>query len=239
MHNVPLEPRSVIGILGSGQLGKMLAQAASRLGFRTHIYSDESGPAFDVAGSHAVGKYDSLKRLDEFARCVDVVTYEFENVPVVAAEHLAERVPVRPGTKALAIAQDRIAEKTFIRDIGIDVAPFAAIGDAGALGSAVQAFGAWAGPAILKTARFGYDGKGQVNVAAAGDLEAAFRELGGVACVLEKRLRFEAEISVLVVRGLDGAIATYDIPRNEHAEGILRRSTVPSGLPLEIEVRAR
>ena len=239
LDNRPLPPRAVIGILGAGQLGKMLAQAASQLGFRTHVYGDDSGPAFDVAGSHSVGSYDSFKRLDEFARCVDVVTYEFENVPVAAAEHLALSVPVRPGAKALAIAQDRIVEKSFIRDVGIDVAPFAAVRDAGDVAAGQRILASWNGPAILKTARFGYDGKGQAPVAGPDDLAAAFAALGGVGCVLEKRLAFEAEISVLVVRGLDGTVACYDIPRNEHAEGILRRSTVPSGLSPAIEARAR
>lgn len=235
----PLPPHSVIGILGSGQLGKMLAQAASRLGFRTHIYSDDSGPAFDVATSHSVGSFTSNPRLDEFARCVDVVTYEFENVPVEAAEHLARSVPVRPGSRALAVSQDRIIEKTFIRDLGIAVAPFAPLGEAGDLDSARSTMSAWAAPAILKTARLGYDGKGQLGISTIEDLASAFAQLGGVPSVLEQRLEFECEVSVLVVRALDGKTVAYDIPRNEHAGGILRRSTVPSGLPPLMLARAR
>ena len=235
----PLPPRSVIGILGSGQLGKMLAQAASRLGFRTHVYGDDAGPAFDVATTHSVGGYTSFPRLDEFARTIDVVTYEFENVPVAAAEHLARTVPVRPGPRALAVSQDRIVEKTFIRDLEIAVAPFAAIPNAKALEEAAHLHATWSGSAILKTARLGYDGKGQVAVASPGELPAAFATLGNVACVLEQRLAFACEVSVLVVRALDGATATYDIPRNEHAGGILRRSTVPSGLPGPVLARAR
>ncbi|MFV0298817.1 MAG: 5-(carboxyamino)imidazole ribonucleotide synthase [Hyphomicrobiaceae bacterium] len=235
----PLPPRSVIGILGSGQLGKMLAQAASRLGFRTHVYGDDSGPAFDVAGSHSVGHYESLHRLDEFASTVDVVTYEFENVPVAAAEHLSTRVPVRPNARALSIAQDRIAEKTFIRDTGIAVAPFASLAKAGDLDAAREAMAAWTRPGIMKTARFGYDGKGQVNVATPDEVRNAYLELGEVPVVLEQRLTFQCEISVLVVRALDGTVATYDIPRNEHRDGILRRSTVPSGLPRDVEDKAR
>ena len=235
----PLPPHSVIGILGSGQLGKMLAQAASRLGFRTHVYSDDAGPAFDVSTTHSVGSFTSLARLDEFARCVDVVTYEFENVPVAAAEHLALSVSVRPGGRALAVSQDRIIEKTFIRDLGIPVAQFAPVADAHALGLASSAMAAWSAPAILKTARLGYDGKGQINIAAADELASAFAALGSVPCVLEQRLRFECEVSVLVVRALDGKTATYDVPRNEHVGGILRRSTVPSGLPVQTLIRAR
>ena len=235
----PLPPRSVIGILGSGQLGKMLAQAASRLGFRTHVYGDDAGPAFDVATAHSVGGYTSFARLDEFARGVDVVTYEFENVPVAAAEHLALTVPVRPGARALAVSQDRIAEKTFIRDLGIAVAPFAPITDVSSLEAAREMLAGWGGAAILKTARLGYDGKGQAGVATAEQLSGAYGGLGNVPCVLERRLGFACEVSVLVVRGTDGATAIYDIPRNEHAGGILRRSTVPAGLPATMLGRAR
>ncbi len=234
-----LPPRSVIGILGSGQLGKMLAQAASRLGFRTHVYGDDAGPAFDVAGAHSIGSYTNFARLDEFAAAVDVVTYEFENVPVTAAEHLATLVRVRPGAKALAIAQERIVEKNFIRALGIPVAPFAAIETPDGLPDAHRIAQGWETPAILKTARLGYDGKGQAPIANATDLAAAYRALGNMPCVLEQLVTFHAEISVLVVRGNDGALATYDVPRNEHGGGILRRSTVPSGLPADIESKAK
>ncbi len=235
----PLPPRSVIGILGSGQLGRMLAQAASRLGFRTHIYGDDAGPAFDVAGAHSIGGYTNFARLDEFARVVDVVTYEFENVPVMAAEHLATIVPVRPGPKALAVAQDRVTEKTFIDDLGIPVAPFAAIASASDVVTAAALMETWPAGAILKTARLGYDGKGQATIAGASNLGAAFDQLNRVPCVLEQRIAFAYEISVLVVRGNDGALAYYDTPRNEHAGGILRRSTVPAGLPRAIEAKAQ
>ncbi|MEZ5817475.1 MAG: 5-(carboxyamino)imidazole ribonucleotide synthase [Hyphomicrobiaceae bacterium] len=235
----PLAPRSVIGILGSGQLGKMLAQAASRLGFRTHVYGDDAGPAFDVATTHSVGSFTSFSRLDEFARSVDVVTYEFENVPVAAAEHLAHAVPVRPGPRALAVSQDRIAEKTFIRDLGIAVAPFAAVGSPADVASATSAQAGWGSSAILKTARLGYDGKGQAPIAVPDDLPAAFASLGNVPCVLEQRLDFQCEVSVIVVRAVGGETVTYDMPLNEHAGGILRRSTVPSGLPSVIETSAR
>jgi 5-(carboxyamino)imidazole ribonucleotide synthase len=235
----PLPPHSVIGILGAGQLGKMLAMAASRLGFRVHVYGDDAGPAFDVASHCTVGPYTGLKRLDEFARDVDVVTYEFENVPVEAAEHLAKRVPVRPGAQALAVAQDRIAEKTFIKGLGIGVAPFAAVEKPGDIVDAAKMLAGWDGGGILKTARLGYDGKGQAVVRSEAELADAFTRLGNVACVLERRLAFEAEVSVLVVRAMDGTVAAYDIPRNEHKGGILRRSTVPSGLPSEVEGRAR
>lgn len=236
---IALPPRSVIGILGSGQLGRMLAQAASRLGFRTHIYADDYGSAFDVAGAHSVGGYDNLVRLDEFARAVDVVTYEFENVPVDAAEHLIKRVPVHPGPKALAVAQDRIVEKAFISDLGISVAPFAAIRTRDDLGAAHAALAAWGTPGILKTARLGYDGKGQATVRTPGDVDAAWQQFDQVPCVLEQRIAFAFEISVLVVRGQDGEVVFYDAPRNTHADGILRRSIVPSGMPAAFEEQAR
>lgn len=235
----PLPPRSVIGILGSGQLGKMLAQAASRLGFRTHVYGDDAGPAFDIATHHSVGSFTSFSRLDEFAESVDVVTYEFENVPVAAAEHLALSVPVRPGPRALAVSQDRITEKTFIRDLGIAVAPFATITDPAEIAAAASAQSGWGTHAILKTARLGYDGKGQVPVGTGADLTSAYDALGRVPCVLEQRLNFRYEVSVLVVRAVGGETVTYDIPVNEHAGGILRRSTIPAGLPAAIETRAR
>ena len=234
-----LPPRSVVGILGSGQLGKMLAQAASRLGLRTHVYADDSGPALDVAGSHSIGGYTNFARLDEFADAVDVVTYEFENVPVAAAEHLARSVPVRPGAKALAIAQDRIAEKTFVRSLGIPVAPFIPLTGSEDLAAAGSAFAAWSADGILKTSRLGYDGKGQVALAPGAPLEAAFAALGSVPSVVERRIAFVCEISVLVVRGLDGTVACYDCPRNEHGGGILRRSTVPAGVPAGIERQAQ
>ncbi len=234
-----LPPRSVIGILGSGQLGRMLAQAASRLGFRTHIYADDSGPAFDVAYAHSVGGYDNLVRLDEFARAVDVVTYEFENVPVDAAKHLIERVPVHPGPMALAVAQDRIVEKTFISDLGISVAPFAAIRARDDLGAAHAALASWRTPGILKTARLGYDGKGQATVRTPDEVDAAWQRFGEVPCVLEQRVDFAFEISVLAVRGQDGETVFYDVPRNTHADGILRRSAVPSGMPAAFEEQAR
>jgi 5-(carboxyamino)imidazole ribonucleotide synthase len=204
-----------------------------------HVYSDDSGPAFDVAETNAVGAYTNFARLDEFARSCDVITYEFENVPVDAAEHLACRIPVRPGPEALRVAQDRIVEKTFIAGLGIPVAPFVAIAsDADAVASAERAMAAWPAPGILKTARLGYDGKGQTAIAGPSEIAAAFADLGRMPCVLEQRIPFVAEVSVLVVRALDGTTVCYDVPRNEHAGGILRRSTVPSGLPSAVENRA-
>ncbi len=217
----------------------MLAQAASRLGFRTHVYADDAGPAFDVAGANSVGPYYNFSRLDDFARTVDVVTYEFENVPVDAAEHLAKYVAVLPGPKALAVAQDRNVEKAFISGLGIPVAPFVTIKDTSDLAAASAGLAAWNGPAILKTARLGYDGKGQITVSSQAELAKAAETFGQVPCVLEQRIGFEFEVSVLVVRGRNGDMAFYDAPRNSHEGGILRRSVVPSGLPVAVEAQAR
>ena len=232
----PLPPGSTIGILGSGQLGRMLALAAARLGLKTHIYCEESGPAFDVATRTTRGAFDDNAALDAFAGTVDAVTYEFENVPIAAAERLSTHVPVRPGAKALAVSQDRLTEKQFISGLGIPVAPFHDVASVEDIGAGLAAF---AGPAILKTRRFGYDGKGQASVGSAGDAASAWREIGMRPAVIEKRIAFALEISTLVVRGADGALAFYDCPANTHEGGILRRSVVPAGLPAADLARAR
>ena len=235
MSNQPLQPGATIGILGSGQLGRMLAMAAARLGLKCHVYANESGPAFDVAATHTIAPYDDRAALARFADAVDAVTYEFENVPVATAEFLAERVPVRPGHRALEVAQDRLAEKAFIAGLGIAVAPFAQVDDAAGLATALARMDA---ACILKTRRLGYDGKGQAGVAPGCDTKVAFAAIGGVPAVLERRLAFAREISVLLVRGADGAVAAYDIPHNTHANGILARSVVPAGIDAATEAQA-
>jgi 5-(carboxyamino)imidazole ribonucleotide synthase len=223
-----LPPGSTIGILGGGQLGRMLAVAAAKLGFRTHIYNDEADcPAFDVAFARTFGAFTDLARLAPFARSVDIVTYEFENVPVQAAQHLAALVPVRPGPKALEVSQDRLVEKRFLAELGVPVAPFLEINGASDLAEALGRFDA---PGILKTRRLGYDGKGQVVVAPGDDVATALAAIGHAPAILEQRLSFAYEVSVLVVRGVDGTTAFYDIPANTHEGGILRRSVVPSPL---------
>ncbi len=232
----PLPPGSTIGILGGGQLGRMQAMAAARLGLRTHVYSDHSGPAFDVATQHTLARFEDLLAITEFARSVDVVTYEFENVPLAAAAAAAAERPVRPGPRALEVAQDRLTEKTFIRGAGLPVAPFAAIGSRADLDGALAQLGT---PAILKTRRLGYDGKGQARITAPADADDAWAAIGAAPAVLEGFVRFSAEVSVLTLRGVDGALAFYDIPLNTHAEGILARSVVPSGLPATHQQRAR
>ena len=229
----PLPPGSTIGILGSGQLARMLVTAASRLGMRCHVFADTPGPASDVAAQTTIGRYDDPAALEAFARAVDVVTFEFENVPEATAKALAQHVPVRPNAKAFAVAQDRIAEKTFLAKLGIPVAPFAPVASAEQATAALAKLNALA---ILKTSRLGYDGKGQATLAPGDDAAAAWTSLGAVPAVLEQRLMFRQEISVLAVRARGGATDCYDIPQNTHSAGILRRSIVPA--PLDADVAA-
>lgn len=231
-----LLPGSTIGILGSGQLGRMLAVAASRLGFRCHVYGDSAGPAFDVAVKSTIGSYDDAAAIRAFADAVSVVTYEFENVPLTAASAAALSAPVRPGAKALEMAQDRLVEKTFIAELGIPVAPFAAVSGPDDFKAALAVTG---GKAILKTRRLGYDGKGQARLARGADLAAAFAGLDGNPAILEGFVPFDFEISVIVVRGAAGELAFYDIPLNTHRDGILDTSKVPSPLEPRHAARAR
>ena len=222
-----IPPGSTIGILGGGQLGRMLAVAAAQLGYRSHIYAPEaSGPATEVAAAWTQAGYDDLAALDAFAASVAVVTYEFENVPVAAVTRLAARVPVRPGVRSLEISQDRLAEKTFVTDLGGTPAPFRAVDSRIDLDRALAAIGP---AAILKTRRMGYDGKGQARLASAVDADAAWARLGGAACVLEGFVAFDAEFSVILARSLDGAAVVYQLPENRHEGGILARSEVPAG----------
>ena len=232
-----LKPGATIGILGGGQLGRMLAMAAARLGLKALIFCDEShAPAFDVAAAHVVADYTDIKAIEAFARSVDVLTYEFENVPVAAAL-AAERIcPVRPRPKALQVSQDRLAEKEFIAGLAIPVAAFVAIDSAEQLAGLLG--GPRKRPGILKTRRLGYDGRGQVRLAPGADCRAAFADIAGAPAVLEDVIAFEREVSVIAVRGLTGKPRFYDLPENTHAGGILHRSVVPSGLPPAIIARA-
>ncbi len=223
-----LPPGSTIGILGGGQLGRMLALAAARLGFKCHIYNDVDGPACQIAAATTLGAFDDLAKLKAFAASVDVVTYEFENVPLAAAAAAEAIRPVRPGPKPLQYSQDRLEEKRFVSRLGIPVAPFAAVESAADFDAAIRAVGT---PAILKTRRLGYDGKGQVRIGAAADIAAAFDEIGRAPATFEAVVDFAFEVSVLVVRSLDAEVRFYDIPVNKHRDGILRVSSVPSGLP--------
>lgn len=211
-----------IGILGGGQLGRMLSVAASRLGYKTHIYEPDAAPAADVAASITRAAYDDEAALKAFAASVDVVTYEFENIPTASLDWIAEICPIRPGRKVLAITQDRVDEKRFLNDLGLATAPWQAVDDNTSLQEAVAALGL---PAILKTRRMGYDGKGQQVIRT----EAGLPDIAS-ASILEGFVDFTAEISVIVARGVDGSIAAYDPGLNVHREGILHRTTVPSGL---------
>jgi 5-(carboxyamino)imidazole ribonucleotide synthase len=222
----PLPLGATIGILGGGQLGRMLALAAARLGFKTHIYSpDPQSPAFEVTPHLTIAAYDDEAALAAFAAAVDVATYEFENVPAATAEFLAARKPLRPDAGALAISQDRLAEKSFIAALGIPVTPHRPIRAVSDLAPALADLGA---PAILKTTRLGYDGKGQRRIASLADAEAAFAALAPLPLVLEAFVPFTAEISVVLARGLDGSTAAFDPAQNVHREGILRTSSVPA-----------
>lgn len=231
-----IAPGATIGILGGGQLGRMLSVAAAALGYRCHVYApDDDAPAAHVAALHTRAAYDDIAALDRFAATIAVATFEFENVPVAAVERLAERVPVRPGARALAVAQDRVAEKRFAEAAGGRAAPWAIVDSAVGLAAALTAIGT---PAILKTRRMGYDGKGQVRIAHADEAAAAWAALGGVPAILEGVVAFDAEFSILAARGVDGAAALWDAPVNEHRGGILYRSSVPAGAAVTPHVAA-
>jgi 5-(carboxyamino)imidazole ribonucleotide synthase len=206
----------------------MLAMAAARLGLKTHVYCQQSGPACDVATRTSRSAFDDFGALASFAASVDVVTYEFENVSVETARHLDRLVPVRPRALALEVAQDRRSEKEFIAGLSIPVAPFRPVDTLADLTAALADF---AGPCILKTRRLGYDGKGQVSIAPGDDLADAWRRVGAHHALVEKRIPFTRELSALVVRGVAGELQFYDCPANEHAQGILRRSVVPADIP--------
>jgi 5-(carboxyamino)imidazole ribonucleotide synthase len=224
----PVPPGGTIGIIGGGQLGRMLALAASRLGLKTCIYNDTSdAPAFQVTQHSVAAPYDDLAQLGAFADACDAVTFEFENLPAHAIAHLAEHVPVRPGAHALAMTQDRLTEKAFVEKLGLKTAPFFKVSSPE---QARTAFGKLNGKGILKTRRFGYDGKGQEKVASADEAAKAFESFKGATAILEGFVDFSYEASVVAARSQDGQFAAFDPPENEHENHILRRSTVPSRL---------
>lgn len=221
-----LAPGGVVGILGGGQLGRMLAIAAAQLGYRTHIYAPEaSGPATEVSAGWTQAAYDDAGALADFAAQVGVVTYEFENVPPAALDRLEPLVPIRPGRRSLEISRFRPAEKGLVRDLGGRTAPFRAVESLDQLRAAFAEIGA---PSILKTSSLGYDGKGQVRLRPGDDLDAAWDAIGRAPAVLEGFVTFEAEFSVLLCRGADGDSVVWDVPENAHADGILDTSTVPA-----------
>jgi 5-(carboxyamino)imidazole ribonucleotide synthase len=226
-----LAPGATIGILGGGQLGRMLALAAARLGLKCHVFGpDPDSPAFDVVRRITCADYADTQALDRFAADVDVVTYEFENVPAETATFLAARVPVLPDQKVLATTQDRLAEKDFVRGLGIGTAPYEAVASPAELAPALDRIGR---PAVLKTRRFGYDGKGQVTIRNGNDPAAAWHDVGGQPSILEAFVPFTREISVVAARGRDGAVECFDVTENEHRDHILKVSRVPATITAE------
>ena len=224
-----IAPGATIGMLGGGQLGRMAALAAANLGYKVHVLTPErDSPAAQVCARTTIADYTDRTVLAAFASSVDVVTYEFENVPVEAAEFLMEKVPVRPGPEALRVAQDRLREKEFAANLGIGTAPFRAVGAADELAAAIAAIGT---PSVLKTRRMGYDGKGQVKILPDSDLTAIWAAIGGKSAILEGFVDFEMEISVIVARGLDGRTLCYPPVENRHMNHILDTSIVPAPIP--------
>lgn len=226
----PLPPGSTIGILGSGQLGRMTALAAARLGYRCIVYApDADGSiAAQVSAGHVQGAYDDKAALAHFAAQVDVVTYEFENVPEAAVLECDKTKPVRPGVKPIHFAQHRLREKDFLRKLSIGTADYQAIR------SEADVAAATALPGILKTCTEGYDGKGQARVTDRASLAAAWQKLGRRECILEAVVDFHCEVSAIVARGLDGTTRCFPIGINGHRDGILRTTSVPADLPPEM-----
>ena len=226
---VKLKPGDTIGILGGGQLGRMLAMAAARLGLRCQVFSpDPELPAFDVVLNATCAEYADVEALELFANDVDVITYEFENVPSAAALILGARRPVLPDRKILETTQDRLAEKDFVKRLGIGTADYADVSSIASLHAAIAAIGL---PAVLKTRRFGYDGKGQAIIREGDDPDRIWKELGTKSAILEAFIPFEREISVIAARSADGHVECFDVTENEHRDHILKVSRAPAAIP--------
>ena len=231
-----LPPGGTIGIVGGGQLGRMSAIAAARLGYRAHILTEEAdGPAAQVSAGITIGGYDDPEALRTFAAAVDVITFEFENVSAEGLDLLAGLRPVHPSPRILGISQDRVAEKTFLNDHGASTAPWAEVSDPVSLDAAIARIGL---PAILKTTRLGYDGRGQARVTTRAEAEAAFASLEPKPLVLEGLVDFACEISVVIARGADGQMTSFDPVENQHAHGILDFTFAPARIPEETADRA-
>jgi 5-(carboxyamino)imidazole ribonucleotide synthase len=236
-NRVKLKPGDTIGILGGGQLGRMLAMAAARLGLRCQIFSpDPESPAFDVVLNATCAEYADVEALEVFANDVDVITYEFENVPASAALVLSARRPVLPNPKILETTQDRLAEKDFVTRLGIGTAAYADVSTAAGLREAIARIGL---PAVIKTRRFGYDGKGQAIIRDGEDPARVWTELGTKSAILEAFIPFEREISVIAARSADGEVACFDVTENEHRDHILKISRAPAAIPDALAAEAR
>lgn len=228
MSDTPLAPGATIGIIGGGQLGRMLSVAASRLGFKSHIFEPGANPpAGQVADHVTTAGYDDAEALKAFAESVDVITYEFENIPTEALDIVEAIRPVHPRREALHVSQDRLTEKAFLSELGLQTAPYAAVDDEVDLAEAMEEVGL---PAILKTRRFGYDGKGQARLKTADDAPQALADMAGAPSILEGFVNFSHEVSVIAVRGQGGDVACFDPGENVHKDGILDTTTVPARL---------
>ncbi|MEQ9609698.1 MAG: 5-(carboxyamino)imidazole ribonucleotide synthase [Kiloniellaceae bacterium] len=236
----PLSPGATIGILGSGQLGRMAALAAARLGYRCHVYGPEAdAPANQVCDAATVAAYDDVAALTRFAEAVDVVTFEFENIPLATVEVLEKLAPLRPGAAVLSICQHRLREKDFCNGVSVPTTAYRAAEDVGSLRRAVEAIGT---PCILKSAELGYDGKGQVRITAESDLAEAWAAMRGHAAdavgIVEAIVPFRMEISAIVARSADGSVRTYVPVENRHKNHILDETIAPANLPDELSDRA-
>jgi 5-(carboxyamino)imidazole ribonucleotide synthase len=234
---VKLKPGDTIGILGGGQLGRMLAMAAARLGLRCQVFSpDPDSPAFDVVLHATCAEYADVEALELFANDVDVITYEFENVPAAAAMILAARRPVLPDRKILETTQDRLAEKDFVKRLGIGTADYADVSSAESLRAAIARIGL---PAVIKTRRFGYDGKGQAIIRYGDDPDKVWEDLGTKSAILEAFIPFEREVSVIAARSASGEVECFDVTENEHRDHILKISRAPADIPDALAAQAR
>jgi 5-(carboxyamino)imidazole ribonucleotide synthase len=236
VSQAPILPGAALGVLGSGQLGRMFAMAARRMGYRVHVLSpDTDTPTGQVADVEITAEYADLDAIRRFARGVDVVTFEFENVPAATAEAAAEFAPVRPAGAVLHVAQQRAREKRYLAEHGFPVTPFAWIRTEDDVARAIDAAGV---PGVLKTASFGYDGKGQAKVATAGEVKLAWDAMGRPEAVLERFIDFDREVSVVAARGVSGWVTSYGVIENVHANHILDVSVLPADVPSAVERRA-
>ena len=232
----PALPGSVLGVLGGGQLGRMFAIAARRMGYRVHVLAPEDDtPTGQVADLEVRADYEDLDAVEAFARRASVVTFEFENVPLAAAEAASRHAPVRPGGAVLHTTQNRLREKSFLAAAGIPTTTFAPVRSAGEVVGAIARTGA---PAVFKTAAWGYDGKGQTVVRSEKEAAVGWASLGNVETIVEALVDFETELSVVAARGVDGSVALYGPMRNDHSDHILDVSTWPAEIPPRVEAEA-